>query len=217
MGMLFVKRVIDLVGATVLLVLAAPVFAVVAVVIRVRMGRPVLFCQVRAGYHGKPFTLLKFRTMRVATGADGRPAPDADRLTSLGRMLRRTSLDELPQLINVLRGDMSLLGPRPLLMQYLPRYTPLQARRMNVKPGMAGWSQVNGRNALCWEEKLAMDAWYADNWSMWLDARIAVRSFWKIISLDGISHPGNATMPEFMGSPRKQNSHHLDRTTEKRV
>ncbi len=196
---MLLKRTIDILGAVVMLTLAAPVMLALAVLIYLRMGRPVLFRQVRAGEHGRPFTLYKFRTMRQALGGDGRPLPDAERLTPLGRVLRRTSLDELPQLFNVLGGRMSLVGPRPLLMQYNNRYTPEQARRLNVKPGLTGWSQINGRNTLCWDEKLAMDTWYADNWSLSLDAKILLRTFRQVVRCEGVSHPGDATMPEFMG------------------
>ena len=154
------------------------------------MGGPVLFRQFRSGYRAKPFTLYKFRTMREAYGLDGAPRPDADRLTWLGRLLRRTSLDELPQLWNVLRGDLSLVGPRPLLMQYLPLYTPEQARRHDVKPGITGWAQVNGRNAIDWEEKFRLDAWYVDNWSLWLDAKILAMTLVKVLRREGISGQG---------------------------
>ncbi len=195
------KRLIDILGAMVILTLAAPVMLALAVLIYLRTGRPVLFRQVRAGEHGRPFTLYKFRTMRQTLGDGGRPLSDAERLTPLGSMLRRTSLDELPQLINVLGGRMSLVGPRPLLMQYNNRYTPEQARRLNVKPGLTGWSQINGRNSLCWDEKLALDTWYADNWSLSLDAKILLRTFWQVLRCNGINHPGEATMPEFMGTP----------------
>ena len=193
------KRLIDILGAAVILTLAAHAMLTLAVLIYLRMGRPVLFRQIRPGKHGRPFMLYKFRTMRQALGDDGRPLPDAERLTPLGRWLRRTSLDELPQLINVLSGRMSLVGPRPLLMQYLDRYTPEQARRLNVKPGLTGWAQINGRNSICWEEKLAMDTWYADNWSLSLDAKILLRTFRQVVRCEGVSHPGEATMPEFMG------------------
>ncbi len=198
---MFIKRAIDLVAAVVMLVLATPVMLVLAGVICARMGRPVLFRQRRAGRRGRPFRLYKFRTMREAFGADGKPLPDAQRLTGLGRWLRRTSLDELPQLTNVLAGEMSLVGPRPLLMQYLDRYTPEQARRLNVKPGITGWSQINGRNAISWEEKLALDTWYADHRSTWLDVHILLRTCLKVVRCQGINHAGGATMPEFMGSP----------------
>lgn len=198
--MLFLKRLVDLIGAAVLLVLVFPVMLCTALLILFCMGRPVLFLQKRAGYRGKPFVLLKFRTMREAFASDGKPLPDSERLTSLGRLLRRASIDELPQILNVMRGEMSLFGPRPLLMQYLDRYTPEQARRLDVKPGLTGWAQVNGRNAISWEEKFALDVWYVDNWGLRLDAWILLRTVWSIVFPQGISHLGNATMPEFMGT-----------------
>ncbi len=196
------KRIVDLVGAMLILVAAAPVMLVVAVLIRVRMGRPVLFRQARAGYRGRPFTLVKFRTMRQSRDADGRLLPDAQRITRLGRLLRSTSLDELPQILNVLRGDMSLLGPRPLLVQYLDLYTPEQARRHDVKPGLTGWAQVNGRNSLSWEEKFELDVWYVDHSSLWVDAWIMLYTVWQVIRRKGVSHAGEATMPEFTGTGR---------------
>jgi lipopolysaccharide/colanic/teichoic acid biosynthesis glycosyltransferase len=164
------------------------------------MGRPIFFRQQRPGRFVKPFWLLKFRTMSDRRGAGGKLLPDADRLTRIGRMLRATSLDELPQLWNVLRGDISLVGPRPLLMQYLPRYSPEQARRHDVIPGITGWAQINGRNALTWEEKFALDTWYVDNWNMILDLRILMLTLVRILRRDGISRAGHATMPEFMGA-----------------
>jgi sugar transferase EpsL len=204
MRSLFLKRVVDLAGASAMLVVAGPVMPVLAVLVYFGMGRPVFFRQVRAGYKGKPFTLIKFRTMREAMGPDGRPLPDDRRLTRLGRWLRRTSLDELPQLLNVLRGEMSLFGPRPLPVRYLDRYTPRQARRHDVKPGLTGWAQVNGRNALCWEEKFELDVWYVDHGNLRLDARIMLRTLWKAIGREGVSHAGEATMPEFTGSGRPE-------------
>jgi len=200
MRSLFLKRTIDLVVAAALLVVATPVMLCVALLVYLNMGWPVLFLQVRSGRHARPFTLLKFRTMRDVFGPNGKPLPDAARLTRLGRLLRRTSLDELPQLLNVLVGGMSLVGPRPLLMEYLSRYTSEQARRHNVKPGLTGWAQVHGRNNLGWEEKFALDVWYADHWNLGLDALILWRTFWKVLRCEGISHTGDATMPAFMGS-----------------
>ncbi len=194
-----VKRLIDISGAAVGLVVLWPVMAAVAALVRLRLGWPVLFRQVRAGYRGKPFTLLKFRTMREACGPDGKPLRDAERLTRLGRLVRRMSLDELPQLFNVIRGEMSLIGPRPLPVRYLDRYTPEQARRHDVKPGLTGWAQVNGRNALSWEDKFELDIWYVDHYSLRLDAQILLRTVWKVVRRDGISHAGDVTMPEFLG------------------
>lgn len=163
------------------------------------MGRPALFRQVRPGLHGRPFEMIKFRTMRDATGPDGQPLPDADRLTAFGRWLRATSLDELPELWNVLKGDMSLVGPRPLLMEYLSLYTPEQARRHEVRPGITGWAQVNGRNALSWDQKFALDVWYVDRHTLWLDVKIIVLTLRRIVQGDGISAPGSATMEKFEG------------------
>ena len=197
------KRIVDLIGALTMLAAAIPVMAAVAVLIRLTMGRPVLFRQVRAGYRGKPFTLVKFRTMCEARGSNGRPLPDGQRLTRLGRWLRSTSLDELPQIFNVLRGDMSLLGPRPLLVQYLDRYTPEQARRHEVKPGLTGWAQVNGRNSLSWEEKFELDVWYVDHHGPWVDVWIVLRTIWQVVRREGVSHAGAATMPEFTGAERE--------------
>jgi lipopolysaccharide/colanic/teichoic acid biosynthesis glycosyltransferase len=177
-----------------------PVLAGVALVIRVRMGAPVLFVQERPGLGGRIFRVVKFRTMLHAIGRDGRPLPDAERLTALGRFLRAASLDELPQLWNVLRGDLSLVGPRPLLVQYLPRYTPEQARRHDVMPGITGWAQVNGRNAISWDEKFALDVWYVDHWSLALDLRILGLTLLRVVKRDGIAQDGHVTMPEFMGS-----------------
>ena len=194
------KRALDVVGAGTALVLAAPVMAVTAVAVAAELGRPVLFRQVRPGQHGEPFAMFKFRTMRDATDQRGRPLPDAERLTPLGQFLRAASLDELPELWNVLRGEMSLVGPRPLLMQYLPLYSRDQARRHDVKPGITGWAQIHGRNSLSWDEKFALDVWYVDHASVWLDLRILVRTVRAVLQKDGISHAGDATMPAFTGS-----------------
>jgi sugar transferase EpsL len=171
----------------------------VALLVRLVRGSPVLFRQARPGYLGRPFEILKFRTMTGVRDASGALLPDAERLTWLGRFLRSTSLDELPALINVLRGDMSLVGPRPLLMQYLERYTPEQMRRHEVKPGITGWAQVNGRNAITWDQKFSLDVWYVDNQSFWLDLKIIGLTIWKILTREGISQPGQATAQEFMG------------------
>lgn len=195
-----IKRGLDLVGATCGLVLFAPVMLVVALLIRLNMGSPVLFRQVRPGLHGRPFTMYKFRTMVDLRGEQGGLLPDGERLTRLGRFLRRTSLDELPELFNVLKGEMSLVGPRPLLMEYLDRYTPGQARRHEVKPGVTGWAQVKGRNAITWEDKFKLDVWYVDNWSVWLDVRIMGMTLVKVLRGEGISAKGLATMPEFKGA-----------------
>lgn len=195
------KRFLDLALAVPAAVLCLPLLAAVACAVRLMLGRPVLFPQSRPGLHAGLFTLYKFRTMTDARGKDGVLLPDSARLTRFGRFLRRTSLDELPELYNVLRGDMSLVGPRPLLPQYLGRYTAEQARRHEVKPGLTGWAQVNGRNAITWEEKFAMDVWYADHRSLLLDLKILARTAAAVARRDGISAEGEATMPEFMGSP----------------
>jgi len=176
------------------------VFSVISLVILISSGSPIIFCQKRPGINGKPFILLKFRTMTKAEGLDGRLLSDKQRITKIGRYLRSISLDELPELINVLKGEMSLVGPRPLLMDYLNRYTPEQARRNEVKPGITGWAQVNGRNALSWEEKFRLDIWYIDNMSFWLDLKILGMTIVKIIKREGISQPGHVTMEEFKGS-----------------
>jgi sugar transferase EpsL len=193
------KRALDLVLVLAALPLLSPLLAIVALLVRLRLGAPVLFRQQRPGLAGQPFTLFKFRTMTGARDACGNLLPDDRRLTPLGRFLRATSLDELPELFNVLRGEMSLVGPRPLLVQYLERYTPDQARRHQVRPGITGWAQVNGRNDLTWEEKFAMDVWYVDHLSLELDLSILVRTVWKILAREGISQPGYATAEEFMG------------------
>jgi sugar transferase EpsL len=194
-----IKRVVDIVGASVGIILFAPVMLTVALLVLLTMGRPVLFRQLRPGLHGKPFVLYKFRTMRDACTPSGEPLPDELRLTQFGKWLRSTSLDELPELFNVLKGEMSLVGPRPLLMEYLPRYSPEQARRHDVKPGITGWAQVNGRNALSWEEKFQLDVWYVDHWNLWLDMKIVLLTIWKVLKREGISAEGSATMPVFTG------------------
>jgi len=195
-----VKRFFDSIISTVALVVLSPLLIVIALAIRWRMGSPVLFRQVRPGLEGRPFTHYKFRTMIDQRDRYDNLLPDAERLTSFGQFLRMTSLDELPEFWNVLKGDMSLVGPRPLLMQYLDRYTPVQARRHEVKPGLTGWAQVNGRNAISWEEKFALDVWYADNRSFSLDLKILTMTAWKVLKREGISAEGEATMPEFMGT-----------------
>jgi lipopolysaccharide/colanic/teichoic acid biosynthesis glycosyltransferase len=198
------KRGIDVAVAAAAMVVLAPVMLGVAVAIRSAMGSPVLFRQLRPGLHGQPFLMTKFRTMRDAIGSDGKPLSDGQRLTALGRFLRNTSLDELPELWNVLRGDMSLVGPRPLLMEYLDRYTPEQSRRHDVKPGITGLVQVGGRNALDWDEKFALDLWYVDHGGLLLDARILLLTAWAVLRRRGIAAAAHPTMPEFTGaaSPR---------------
>ncbi len=194
------KRLLDVAGAGVGLLLSSPVLGLVALWIRVSMGRPILFRQERAGLGGGPLRLYKLRTMTEERGPDGRLLPDEERLTRLGRWLRRWSVDELPQLWNVLKGDMSLVGPRPLLVEYVRRYSARQRKRLEVKPGITGWAQVRGRNALTWEEKFELDVWYVENWSLWLDIKILALTAWKVLRGEGISQPGYATMQEFMGS-----------------
>ena len=194
------KRVIDFAGALIGLIVLSPVILVVAVLIKRRLGGPVLFRQVRPGLGGKPFEMIKFRTMTDARDADGNLLPDNIRLIAFGRFLRSTSLDELPELWNVLKGDMSLVGPRPLLMEYLPLYTPEQARRHQARPGITGWAQINGRNAISWEEKFKLDVWYVDNQSFWLDLKILALTIKKVFVREGISAEGEATMPKFTGS-----------------
>jgi lipopolysaccharide/colanic/teichoic acid biosynthesis glycosyltransferase len=197
------KRILDLALVLPALAILSPVLLAVGILVRRRLGAPVLFRQARPGLHGRPFTMLKFRTMTDARDAHGELLPDSERLTPFGRFLRSTSLDELPELFNVLKGDMSLVGPRPLLVRYLPRYSPEQARRHEVKPGLTGWAQVNGRNAISWDDKLALDVWYVDHQSLPLDLTILALTVVKILRRDGISQPGHATMEEFLGAPVK--------------
>lgn len=194
------KRLFDLIASAIGLLLLAPVIAVVAFQIRRKLGSPVLFRQVRPGKDGQPFEMIKFRTMRDAIDQDGNPLPDSERMTPFGAFLRATSLDELPELWNVLKGDMSLVGPRPLLMEYLPLYSKEQYRRHEVRPGVTGWAQVNGRNAISWEDKFSLDVWYVDNRSFWLDLKIIYLTVKKVLVRDGISAEGEATMSKFTGS-----------------
>ena len=194
------KRWFDFAVALFSMSLLWPVLLALVLVVRSQLGSPVFFRQVRPGLNAKPFVMVKFRTMRDATGPDGQPLPDDLRLTKFGRFLRATSLDELPELWNVLKGEMGLVGPRPLLMEYLPLYTPEQARRHEVRPGITGWAQVNGRNAINWEEKFKLDVWYVDHHSLWLDIKILWLTVKKVLVRDGISAEGEATMPKFTGS-----------------
>ena len=195
-----IKRLFDIVGATIALVVLSPVYAATAYKVSKNLGAPVLFRQIRPGLYGKPFEMIKFRSMKDDIDADGKPLEDCARLTSFGKALRNTSLDELPELWNVIKGDMSLVGPRPLLMEYLPLYNDEQARRHNVRPGITGYAQVNGRNAIGWDERFALDTWYVDNQSLWLDIKILLKTVKKVIIKDGISAEGEATMSKFMGN-----------------
>ena len=197
------KRIFDLALTIPGLILISPVLVVVALLVLIFHGRPVLFKQVRPGYHAQPFAVWKFRTMTDARDAQGNLLPDASRLTRLGQFLRSTSLDELPELYNVLRGEMSLVGPRPLLLQYLERYSTEQARRHDVLPGITGWAQINGRNAISWEQKFQLDVWYVDHWSLGLDVKILLANFWKVLKREGISQEGYATAEEFWGDTDK--------------
>lgn len=199
-----VKRAFDFAAALAGLIVLAPLLLLLAALVRFKMGSPVLFKQGRPGLYGKIFTIYKFRTMTDERDEEGALLPDGERLTPFGKFLRSSSLDELPELFNVLKGDMSLVGPRPLLAEYLPRYSPFQARRHEVRPGITGWAQVNGRNALSWEEKFACDVWYADNLSLATDLKILGMTLWKIIKREGISQEGQATMTEFTGAETRE-------------
>lgn len=194
------KRALDIVVTLAALALFGVPLLALAAVVRLELGRPVLFVQTRPGLHGRPFRIVKFRTMTDRRGSDGKLRPDAERMTTLGRFLRSTSLDELPALWNVLKGDMSLVGPRPLLIEYLPLYTPEQSRRHEVRPGLTGWAQVHGRNAISWEEKFRLDVWYVDHQDLWLDAKILWLTVLRVLTREGISAAGEETMPRFTGS-----------------
>ncbi len=194
------KRVFDLIAASLGLIVLSPVLLLLAILVRTLLGAPIIFRQQRPGYEGRPFELYKFRTMTDAKDAEGRLLPDSVRLRPFGRFLRAISLDELPELFNILRGEMSLVGPRPLLMDYLPLYSPEQRRRHDVLPGLTGWAQVHGRNALDWPARFALDVWYVDHWSFWLDIRILLMTVWKVVSREGISQPGQTTTEYFTGN-----------------
>ncbi len=198
-----IKRFLDIIIASIALILLSPLYAFVAYKVKKNLGSPVLFRQVRPGLHGKPFEMIKFRTMKDAMDEQGNPLPDSERLTPFGQMLRSTSLDEMPELWNVIKGDMSIVGPRPLLMEYLPLYSPEQAKRHDVRPGMTGHAQVNGRNAIGWEEKFKLDTWYVENQSIWLDFKIMFKTVHKVLAKDDISAEGEATMTRFTGSQHK--------------
>lgn len=195
-----IKRFFDLVLAIFGIIILSPVLFIISLVLLLTSEFPILFRQVRPGQYGKPFTILKFRTMTNDFDLSGKALPDSARLTRFGKFLRSTSFDELPELLNVLKCDMSFVGPRPLLMQYLKRYTPEQMRRHEVKPGITGWAQINGRNAIAWEEKFKLDVWYVDHQSLWLDIKIICLTVWKIFMREGINQPGQATMEEFKGT-----------------
>jgi len=199
---LIIKRCFDVTFASLAFLVLLPLLALVAIAVRFAMGTPVLFTQTRPGYRGSPFRLLKFRTMTEARDTQGQMLPDSERLTKLGAILRRYSLDELPQIWNILGGSMSFVGPRPLLMEYLPRYTPEQMRRHDAKPGVTGWAQINGRNTLTWEQRFQLDVWYVDHQCLRLDAFILARTFSKVVRREGISQVGHATMSKFMGTDR---------------
>ena len=194
------KRAFDIAASTSALVVLSPVLAITAYKVKKELGSPVLFRQTRPGLHGKPFEMVKFRTMKDATDKEGNALPDSERLTEFGKKLRASSLDELPELWNVLKGDMSLVGPRPLLMEYLPLYSAEQAKRHNVRPGVTGYAQVNGRNSLSWEDKFKLDTWYVEHQSLWLDMKILLKTVKKVLIKDGINEAGEATMSKFMGA-----------------
>lgn len=199
------KRVLDVVIASTALLLLSPVYFFVAYKVRKNLGSPVLFRQLRPGLHGKPFEMIKFRSMKDAVDENGNSLPDSERLTPFGQMLRSSSLDEMPELWNVIKGDMSIVGPRPLLIEYLPLYNSEQAKRHNVRPGMTGHAQVNGRNAISWEEKFKLDTWYVENQSLWLDFKIMLKTVEKVLAKDDISAEGEATMTKFTGTPEQKN------------
>ena len=194
------KRLLDIIISLMLLIIFSPVLIAISLLIKVNLGSPVLFSQIRPGLYGRPFRIIKFRTMRDSTDEEGEPLDDSVRLSSFGRSLRASSLDELPELWNVIKGEMSLIGPRPLLMEYIPLYTETQMRRHDVKPGITGWAQVNGRNAIEWEEKFKLDIWYVDNQSIWLDIKILLLTIIRVFRREGISQDGLATMTKFMGA-----------------
>ncbi|GAB4503654.1 MAG: sugar transferase [Anaerolineales bacterium] len=199
-GLPLSKRLLDLAIVILALLLLWPLLLLTALSVRLFLGTPVLFCQQRPGYKGRPFLLYKFRTMTDASDSAGNLLPDFVRLTRLGRFLRALSLDELPELFNILRGEMSVVGPRPLLMEYLPRYSAEQMRRHDVYPGLTGWAQIHGRNALTWADKFRLDVWYVEHWSLWLDIKIILLTFWKVLKREGVNQPGQATTEYFMGN-----------------
>jgi len=199
----FIKRLFDIISSAAGLIVISPLLVVLAVLVRLKLGSPILFRQQRPGLGGKAFVIYKFRTMTDQRDASGNLLPDEQRLPAFGRFLRSTSFDELPELLNVLKGDMSIVGPRPLMMKYLSRYATEQVRRHEVKPGITGWAQINGRNAISWEDKFKLDVWYVDNWTLWLDVKIILKSIWMVVTKQGITQQGRATMDEFMGTQQK--------------
>jgi len=200
------KRLFDIIASIIFIILFAPILLVLCFLVRRKMGSPIIFSQVRPGLNARPFTMIKFRSMIDAYDEKGEPLPDSERLTRFGKFLRSSSIDELPEIWNVLKGDMSLVGPRPLLMEYVPLYTPEQAKRMDIRPGVTGWAQVNGRNAISWEKKFEMDVWYVENRTLWLDIKIIFMTLKKIIIKEGISADGEATMSKFTGT-KPENFH----------
>jgi lipopolysaccharide/colanic/teichoic acid biosynthesis glycosyltransferase len=202
--MKMIKRILDIIIASAALILLSPLYFYVAYKVKKNLGSPVLFRQVRPGLYGKPFEMIKFRTMKDAIDERGNPLPDSERLTPFGKMLRSSSLDEMPELWNVIKGDMSIVGPRPLLMEYLPLYNKEQAKRHDVRPGMTGHAQVNGRNAISWEQKFKLDTWYVENRSLWLDFKIMLQTVKKVIAKDDINEAGEATMTKFTGTPSEE-------------
>jgi sugar transferase EpsL len=207
----FIKRLFDIISSAAGLIVISPLLIVLAILIRLKLGSPILFRQQRPGLGGKAFVIYKFRTMTDQRDASGNLLLDSQRLPAFGRFLRSTSFDELPELLNVLKGDMSIVGPRPLMMKYLGRYSPEQARRHEVKPGITGWAQINGRNAISWEDKFKLDVWYVDNWTFWLDMKIILRSVLMVIAKEGITQQGRATMDEFMGTGPNDTVEHPQR------
>lgn len=208
------KRLLDIIIALIALILLSPVLVIVAYLVRKKLGSPVLFRQLRPGLRGRPFEMIKFRTMRDAVDTQGQPLPDAERLTPFGNMLRSTSLDELPELWNVIKGEMSIVGPRPLLMEYLPLYNAEQAKRHHVRPGITGYAQINGRNAISWEQKFKLDTWYVEHQSLWLDFKIMLKTVKKVLIRDGISAEGEATMSKFTGTTDTDKNGTLSRSTQ---
>lgn len=209
----FGKRLLDLTLTIPALIILSPALVIIALLVRVKLGTPVIFRQQRPGWHGQPFTIMKFRTLTNTRNAQGKLLPDAERITPFGKFLRRSSLDELPELLNIVKGEMSLVGPRPLLMAYLNKYSPRQMRRQDVRPGLTGWAQVNGRNGLTWEEKFNLDVWYVEHYSLGLDIKIILMTLWKVLKRVDINQIGHVTMSEFKGTANGQNGHSQTKAT----